>query len=176
MTRSLPSLLVALLLPSLSFPAFAKLSNKRFSPLSSLSRESQGGLFQGRRLEQPESKDWPELKLEDRVDFGSVRMLLAEHWAAAGDGGTRGTGSDGFGQPWTYVEDACLLSLANGLERRMPLLAICRCAAILLPHREVSQAQARMRKHQELKRIAGRDRLHAWSFLEAPPAPDPKFQ
>ena len=79
MTRSLPSLLVALLLPSLSFPAFAKLSNKRFSPLSSLSRESQGGLFQGRRLEQPESKDWPELKLEDRVDFGSVRMLLAEH-------------------------------------------------------------------------------------------------
>jgi len=104
------------------------------------------------RLEQPESTDWPELKLEDRVDFGSVRMLLAKHRAAAGGGGTWGTGSDGFGQPWTYVEDACLLSLANGLQRRMQLLAICRCAAILLPRRGVSQTQARMRKHQELKK------------------------
>jgi len=55
------------------------------------------------------------------------------------------------------VEDACLLSLANGLQRRMPLLAICRCTAILLPHRGVSQTQARMRKLQELKRIAGRE-------------------
>ena len=35
--------------------------------------------------------------------------------------------------------------------------SLCRCAAILLPHRGVSQTQARMRKLQELKRIAGRE-------------------
>ena len=74
-------------------------------------------------------------------------MLQDEQRAPAGGGGTR----DGLRR----VEDACLLGLTDGLVRSMPLLAICRRAAALLPNRGVTQAQARMRKHQAPGRPGG---------------------
>lgn len=93
------------------------------------------------RLEQDASSQLPELN-GDALE-SAVGMLVVEQRAAAGGGGSKGLGCGGFAKPWTYVEDACLLRLADGLGRSMPLLAICRYAAEILPSRTAKQAQAK---------------------------------